>query len=96
MATGDDHNAETGHAGHDHGAGASTNGLAIALGLTTLFLIAELVGAFMFDSLALLSDAAHSRAHWQLWTQLTPFFSHDGRLGTFRGDYKYDVCRSAN
>ena len=59
MPTGDDHNAETGHAGHNHGAGASTNRLAIALGLTTLFLIAELVGAFMFDSLALLSDAAH-------------------------------------
>ncbi|WP_394706998.1 cation diffusion facilitator family transporter [uncultured Erythrobacter sp.] len=31
----------------------------MALGLTTTFLIAELVGAFVFDSLALLSDAAH-------------------------------------
>lgn len=48
-----------GHAGHNHGAGASTKRLAIALGLTTAFLIAELVGAFVFDSLALLSDAAH-------------------------------------
>ena len=48
-----------GHAGHSHGAGASTKRLAIALGLTTAFLIAELVGAFVFDSLALLSDAAH-------------------------------------
>lgn len=47
------------HAGHNHGAGASTKRLAIALGLTTTFLIAELVGAFVFDSLALLSDAAH-------------------------------------
>ncbi len=44
---------------HNHGAGASTKRLAIALGLTTLFLIAEIVGAFLFDSLALLSDAAH-------------------------------------
>ena len=48
-----------GHADHNHGAGASTKRLAIALGLTTNFLIAELVGAFVFDSLALLSDAAH-------------------------------------
>lgn len=48
-----------GHAGHNHGAGASSKRLAIALGLTTAFLIAELVGAFVFDSLALLSDAAH-------------------------------------
>lgn len=48
----------SGH-GHDHGAGASSTRLAIALGLTTTFLIAELVGAFVFNSLALLSDAAH-------------------------------------
>ena len=48
-----------GHADRNHGAGASTKRLAIALGLTTAFLIAELVGAFVFDSLALLSDAAH-------------------------------------
>lgn len=47
------------HAGHNHGAGASSKRLAIALGLTTTFLIAEIVGAFVFDSLALLSDAAH-------------------------------------
>lgn len=48
-----------GHSGHNHGAGASTKRLAIALGLITAFLVAELVGAFVFDSLALLSDAAH-------------------------------------
>ena len=54
-----DHEHGSGHAGHKHGAGASTKRLAIALGLTTTFLIAELVGAFVFDSLALLSDAAH-------------------------------------
>lgn len=48
----------SGH-GHDHGAGASSTRLAIALGLTTTFLIAELIGAFVFNSLALLSDAAH-------------------------------------
>ena len=47
-----------GHA-HDHAAGASSRMLAIALGLTTAFLIAELIGSFVFNSLALLSDAAH-------------------------------------
>ena len=60
MAQGHAHgDAGHGTAGHDHGAGASTGRLAIALGLTTTFLIAELVGAFWFGSLALLSDAAH-------------------------------------
>ena len=44
---------------HDHAAGANTKMLAIALGLTTAFLIAELIGSFVFNSLALLSDAAH-------------------------------------
>ncbi|MGD9812651.1 MAG: cation diffusion facilitator family transporter [Sphingobium sp.] len=46
-------------AGHDHGAGANTKMLSIALALTTSFLIAEVVGSFVFNSLALLSDAAH-------------------------------------
>ena len=47
-----------GHA-HNHAAGANSKMLAIALGLTTTFLIAELIGSFVFNSLALLSDAAH-------------------------------------
>lgn len=47
-----------GHA-HNHAAGANSKMLAIALGLTTAFLIAELIGSFVFNSLALLSDAAH-------------------------------------
>lgn len=47
------------HAGHDHTAGANSRSLAIALALTGSFLIAELVGAYIFNSLALLSDAAH-------------------------------------
>ena len=46
-------------AGHDHGAGANTRSLAIALALTGSFLVAELIGAYVFKSLALLSDAAH-------------------------------------
>ena len=44
---------------HNHAAGANSKMLAIALGLTTTFLIAELIGSFVFNSLALLSDAAH-------------------------------------
>ena len=44
---------------HNHAAGANSRMLAIALGLTTAFLIAELIGSFVFNSLALLSDAAH-------------------------------------
>ena len=48
----------SGHA-HNHAAGANSRMLAIALGLTTTFLIAELIGSFLFNSLALLSDAAH-------------------------------------
>lgn len=47
------------HSAHNHAAGASSNRLAVALGLTSTFLIAELVGAYWFGSLALLSDAAH-------------------------------------
>ena len=48
-----------GSKGHNHAAGANSRMLAIALGLTTAFLIAELIGSFLFESLALLSDAAH-------------------------------------
>lgn len=44
---------------HNHAAGANSRMLGIALGLTTTFLIAELIGSFLFNSLALLSDAAH-------------------------------------
>jgi cobalt-zinc-cadmium efflux system protein len=60
MAAGHDHAHEgSSHAGHDHTAGANAKSLTIALGLTGSFLIAELVGAWWFNSLALLSDAAH-------------------------------------
>jgi cobalt-zinc-cadmium efflux system protein len=57
---GHDHGAaDGGQTGHNHGAGASTKRLTLALGLTSAFLIVEVIGAFAFDSLALLSDAAH-------------------------------------
>ena len=44
---------------HDHTAGANAKMLRWALGLTSLYLIAEVVGGLVFNSLALLSDAAH-------------------------------------
>jgi cobalt-zinc-cadmium efflux system protein len=48
-------------AGHDHGTGniAHERPLWWALGLTATFLIAEVVGGLLTNSLALLSDAAH-------------------------------------
>ena len=55
MAVGHDHRGQA----HSHAAGANSRMLAIALGLTSAFLVAEVVGAFLFNSLALLSDAAH-------------------------------------
>ena len=52
-----DHGAG-GHA-HNHAAGANTKMLGWALALTSTYLVAEVIGAFVFNSLALLSDAAH-------------------------------------
>ena len=54
---GDD--ARGGGHSHDHTAGANARSLVIALVLTGTFLFAELIGAWLFNSLALLSDAAH-------------------------------------
>lgn len=47
------------HAGHDHAAGASRNRLMIALGLSVFIMIAQMVGASITGSLALLADAGH-------------------------------------
>jgi cobalt-zinc-cadmium efflux system protein len=44
---------------HDHTAGASSRALTIALCLSGLVLLVELIGAWRYNSLALLSDAAH-------------------------------------
>ena len=48
-------------AGHDHGGGEIRHEKPLwwAFGLTLTFLVAEVVGAFVTNSLALLSDAAH-------------------------------------
>lgn len=53
--------AGRGKGGHDHSHTANANGrqLTIALALTATFLVAEVVGGLVFNSLALLSDAAH-------------------------------------
>ena len=48
-----------GPGGHDHAAGASAGRIGIALALNLSVLGAELVGAWAFGSLALLSDAGH-------------------------------------
>jgi cobalt-zinc-cadmium efflux system protein len=50
---------ETGEHAHDHTAGANARQLTIALVLTSTFLIVEVAGGIIFNSLALLSDAAH-------------------------------------
>lgn len=50
----------SGHAGHNHAAGVTNERkLAIAIGLTGTFLVAEIIGGILTQSLALLSDAAH-------------------------------------
>ena len=48
-------------AGHEHGAGEIQHERPLwwALGLTASFLVAEVVGGLLTNSLALLSDAAH-------------------------------------
>jgi len=51
------HGHGAGH--HDHTAGASARALRIALVLSGSVLAIELAGAFLYNSLALLSDAAH-------------------------------------
>ena len=45
--------------GHDHTAGANARALTWALALTGTYMVAEVVGGIVYNSLALLSDAAH-------------------------------------
>jgi cobalt-zinc-cadmium efflux system protein len=45
--------------GHDHTAGANVKMLGWALALTSTYLVAEVIGGTVFNSLALLSDAEH-------------------------------------
>jgi len=53
------HDHDSGGAGYRHGTGASQGRILIALGLTSTFLVAEVAAGLIFNSLALLSDAAH-------------------------------------
>ncbi len=59
------HSHAHGHGGHDHGHPAADGGvtqvrrLRLALALTALFLVAEVIGGFLSNSLALLADAGH-------------------------------------
>ena len=56
--SGHDH-AGHGHAGHDHSSHASVRSLRLALVMTATLLVAEIVGGFVSNSLALLADAGH-------------------------------------
>lgn len=51
--------AESNHQGHSHTREASRRNLAIALGLTAGYMVVELVGGIMANSLSLLADAGH-------------------------------------
>ena len=53
-----DHPHDHAHA-HHHADGESTLRLAVALAITALFLVAEVVGGWLSNSLALLADAGH-------------------------------------
>lgn len=53
------HDHERAHQAGAHAAGASFRRLAISLGITAIIMVAEAVGGWLSDSLALLSDAAH-------------------------------------
>ena len=48
-----------GHAGHDHASGASRNRLMVALSLSVWIMVAQMIGASITGSLALLADAGH-------------------------------------
>lgn len=59
-AAGHDHAHDPAH-GHSHGApsAAGTSRLALALAVTAIFLVVEVVGGWLSNSLALLADAGH-------------------------------------
>ncbi|MGG1660365.1 cation diffusion facilitator family transporter [Brevibacillus sp. NRS-1366] len=53
------HDHGDGHGHHHHGKGASKRALLVSFIIITLFLIVEVIGGFITNSLALLSDAGH-------------------------------------
>lgn len=59
MSEDHDHSSSD-HAGHSHAAGVTNErNLVLAIALTGTYLVAEVVGGILTESLALLSDAAH-------------------------------------
>lgn len=56
---GHDHHSHGGHSHHGHDHGASTRALKWSLALTAIILVAEGVGGYLSNSLALLADAGH-------------------------------------
>src|SRR5581483_9834131 len=60
IVTAHHHHHHDGHShDHAHGADAGTRRLIIALGLTALFLVVEVIGGILAHSLTLLADAGH-------------------------------------
>ncbi|MEO5579432.1 MAG: cation diffusion facilitator family transporter [Gemmatimonadaceae bacterium] len=58
MSSGGDHDHS--HAGHSHGArGTSSKRLAVVLVLSATYMVAEIVGGLLSNSIALLADAGH-------------------------------------
>ncbi|GED66331.1 cation transporter [Brevibacillus reuszeri] len=53
------HDHGDGHGHHHHGKGASKKALLVSFIIISLFLIVEVIGGFLTNSLALLSDAGH-------------------------------------
>ena len=56
---GHQHGAHDHGLGHSHGSDAPVRSLRIALGLTALLLVVEVIGGFLSNSIALLADAGH-------------------------------------
>lgn len=51
--------AHSHHDAHDHGRGADRRALAVVFALTSIFMVAEVIGGLVTGSLALLADAGH-------------------------------------
>src|SRR5260370_12280525 len=74
---------------HAHGAKSSRNRLAVVLALTVIYMLAEAVGGYLTNSLALISDAGHMLTDVAalVLAMLALWFS--GRPATTRKTYGY-------
>jgi len=57
---GHDHGHSHGHGHHHHHHDAGSRGLKLALGITAVFFVLEVIGGFVSNSLTLLADAGHN------------------------------------